>query len=100
MNQNLKLKRDELLSKSGWTSGPGHCESAAYVDGYDAAIQAVIELVGEFKGSTELDKVIVKECEKWADWSRMSEKEKDETIEDYYNVAKFQHKQIMSKLKG
>lgn len=44
----------------------------------------------------ELEKIIKRECEAWADWSRMSEDEKDETFDGYESVAVYQHERDMS----
>jgi len=40
---------------------------------------------------TKLEKIAQSECECWADWKYLSEKEKDETIDGYYKMARHQH---------
>jgi hypothetical protein len=35
----------------------------------------------------ELEKKITKHLEAWADWSRMSEDERDETFDEIYNIV-------------
>ncbi len=36
-----------------------------------------------------LERLILKECEMWADWPRLTEEEKEETIDGYYKVAQW-----------
>jgi hypothetical protein len=93
MNQSLKLKRDEEANDHYL-----YCLQMddidieeAYKAGYDAAIQAVIELLGEFeetKADSEAD----------GNWHYSAFRGTNE--ECFMGGARWQHEQILAKLKG
>lgn len=80
MNQSLKSKRDELANQI-----PKVCCDMAFKHGYDAAIQAVIELLGEFDGKTAADKtdtIIL------------------ESTGSFIKGARWKHEQMLNKLRS
>jgi hypothetical protein len=86
MNQSLKSKRDELAIKNNEILR--YFENASfdqvYKNGFNAAIQAVIELLGEFD----------------EDKSRSAGGFGTAYPYDFVDGAKFQHEQMLKKLRG
>jgi hypothetical protein len=86
MNQSLKSKRDELAvrPKHG-QDGTTRYYSEEFQAGFDAAIQAVIELLGEFNKAAAIDQA------------------KHEDSDGYFGFltgSEWQHEQILNKLRG
>jgi hypothetical protein len=91
MNQSLKSKRDELaareyplLTGQNWHQSEVDMQKEAYVAGFNDAIQAVIELLGEFD----------------EDKSRSAGGFGTAYPYDFVDGAKFQHEQMLKKLRG
>jgi hypothetical protein len=92
MNQSLKSKRDELAKEYCDEHTSFEHYGWIYLAGYDAAIQAVIELLGEFD-----EKSSIREMERCC--SNIFDK--DGNFQDeLMRMAKFQHEQMLNKLRG
>jgi hypothetical protein len=94
MNQSLKSKRDKTISEFAritksldWSSKQIKESTDSYVEGFNDAIQAVIELLGEF---SEHD----------AYYRLGYDSEKEPGVKFIIEGARGQHAQILDKLRG
>lgn len=95
MNKQLQLKRDELNPHYLINDYEEELMSEGFDEGFDAAIDAVIELLGQHD-----DAALEAGYEYAKENGAVGSVEKNFVMNDFASGARWQHSEMMKKLKG